>query len=133
MSTESPPPTFGEQLRAARKRASLTQDEAAKMFGVSKSLWRQWEDGRSVPDNDATVITQERVISLISPNFPERLKAVRKFAKLTQTQAANLIGVSVVTLLNWEHNKRLPPQDCERISVERIFDVLSRIKIGRDT
>lgn len=129
MSTESPPPTFGEQLRAARKRAGLTQDEAAKLFGVSKSLWRQWEDGRSQPENDATVITQERVISLISPNFPERLKAVRKFAKMNQKQAADVIGVSSRTVWLWEQNERIPPVHDERLSKERIIDVLVKIAV----
>jgi transcriptional regulator with XRE-family HTH domain len=133
MSTESPPPTFGEQLRAARKRAGLTQDEAAKLFGVSKSLWRQWEDGRSEPDTDATVITQEKAVCLLAQSFPERLKAVRKFAKLSQTQAAKAIGVSYGTLWHWENGSRTPPTNAERLTKERLLQFLEQVPIRKNT
>lgn len=38
----------------------------------------------------------------------EGVRAIRERTKLSQTDFANLIGVSVKTLQNWEQNRRRP-------------------------
>lgn len=40
---------FGEQLRAARKAASMTQDEVGALVGVGGGQVRLWEQGKSLP------------------------------------------------------------------------------------
>lgn len=40
---------FGEKLRRARKRTSLSQSEAAKMCGVKLASLQNWEQGRYEP------------------------------------------------------------------------------------
>ena len=44
----------------------------------------------------------------MSENFGARLKALRKKAGLTQSQLADKIGVSLLTLFRWEKNERQP-------------------------
>ncbi len=39
---------------------------------------------------------------------PPNIKAIRKNAKATQQEFANMIGVSVGTLRNWEQGRRIP-------------------------
>lgn len=41
---------IGKRVRAARRRASLTQDKLAERLGITKSAVSQWESGRTVPD-----------------------------------------------------------------------------------
>ncbi len=41
--------SFGEQLRKARKKASLTQQEAASLLDVSKRTLGNWEDDKHKP------------------------------------------------------------------------------------
>jgi len=41
--------SFGEQLRKARKKASLTQEEAASLLDVSKRTLGNWEDDKHMP------------------------------------------------------------------------------------
>lgn len=41
-----------DQLRDARRKAGLTQEQAAQLIGVSKSTWAGYEIGNSRPDAD---------------------------------------------------------------------------------
>lgn len=41
---------FGRRMKAARKRADLTQDKLAEKFGITKSAVSQWESGSTLPD-----------------------------------------------------------------------------------
>lgn len=128
MSTESPPPTFGELLRAARKRAGLTQDEAAKLFGVSKGLWWNWEKDRVLPPCDSEYLTQESVVEVFAPSFGDKLKYARAGAGYSQEQAARKLGVSRTTLWSWEKNESLPPKFAERPTRENLIALLNRAK-----
>lgn len=40
----------GQRIKAARKRAKLTQDQLAGKFEITKSAVSQWETGSTVPD-----------------------------------------------------------------------------------
>jgi transcriptional regulator with XRE-family HTH domain len=55
--------TVGEQLRAARERAGLTQAQAAKVEGVSKRLWEYWEKNQKLPPAERDAITRERLLA----------------------------------------------------------------------
>ena len=43
-----------EQIKAVRKKAGLTQAEAAELIGYSKRAWQDWEQGRK-PMRDAAM------------------------------------------------------------------------------
>ena len=78
------PPLTDEQLaqfervpnvKAIRERLRLTQKQFAEMFGLSLSVVRDWEQGRSIPDQAARTL-----LKVIDRN-PEAVKqALRKKA-----------------------------------------------------
>jgi len=41
---------IGENIQSLRKRAGLTQEEAADIAGTSRQTFSKWETGESVPD-----------------------------------------------------------------------------------
>lgn len=41
-----------DQIRDARRKAGMTQEQAAQLIGVSKSTWAGYETGNSRPDAD---------------------------------------------------------------------------------
>lgn len=43
-----------EQIKAVRKKAGLTQAQAAELIGYSKRAWQDWEQGRK-PMRDAAM------------------------------------------------------------------------------
>lgn len=47
-------PTFGSRLRRMRKHLGFTQDQAARMCGVSTRGWRRWEKDECLPELDRT-------------------------------------------------------------------------------
>lgn len=42
--------TLGEKLKAARKKAGLSQDELAKKLSVSRQAITKWENNKGIPD-----------------------------------------------------------------------------------
>lgn len=55
--------------------------------------------------------------------FPTTLKTARLAAGLTMEQAADLLGVTRMTIHNWEAGKRTPPAD----PVLTQADILARV------
>lgn len=126
MKEPSSTPSYGDQLRDARKAAGLTQKEAAEMFGVSKTTWITWESGESTPPADNEVVTQEALLDGLAPTFGEKLEAIRKRAKVTQAGLAVRVGVSAATVAYWEKNERLPRREADAISQGRLIQRLRR-------
>lgn len=44
-------PTFGDQLRGARERRRMTQQQLADVIGVDRKTVDNWENGRTSPRN----------------------------------------------------------------------------------
>ena len=42
--------TLGEKLKAARKKAGLSQEELAKKLSVSRQAITKWENNKGIPD-----------------------------------------------------------------------------------
>ena len=58
---------IGEKIKAKRRERDLTQEELAKILGVSKAAVSKWETDESYPD--ITLLTQ----------IPKHLKYLRKY------------------------------------------------------
>ena len=56
---------FGEALKELRLEKELTQNEAAKLLGITQAMWSAYEVGKSRPDLD-TIISIARVLK-VSP------------------------------------------------------------------
>lgn len=55
-------------------------------------------------------------------NFPENLRKARKEHGLTQNELAEGIGVSRVTVTEWENNTRYP-------TIDRLYDIAKFLEI----
>jgi transcriptional regulator with XRE-family HTH domain len=58
------------KLRAAREKAGLTVELAAKAAGVSPRTWAHWEAGNRLPPAERDAITRERLIARLSERAP---------------------------------------------------------------
>lgn len=54
---------YGDQLRAARERAGLTQAAFAAKKGVSKRLVEYWEKNEKLPPRERDALTRERLLA----------------------------------------------------------------------
>jgi transcriptional regulator with XRE-family HTH domain len=55
--------TYQQQLKEARIRAKLTQDEAARLVGVKERTWGSWERGTHDPteENLRAIVSQLQI------------------------------------------------------------------------
>ena len=74
------------EFRSARKALDLTQDQVARVLGVSPPTIRKWEAGPNC--STSTKVNGAAAVYMAALN-------------LTQTQAAPLWGVSLSTLQRW--------------------------------
>lgn len=56
--------TFGEMLKAFRKRRGLTQQQLATGIGMHRNAISRWEQGNFLPENKGTVLELARVLRL---------------------------------------------------------------------
>jgi transcriptional regulator with XRE-family HTH domain len=58
---------FAKKLVRARKRAHLTQAQAAKLVGVIPNTFARWERGERIPPSEAEILTRERILRILRP------------------------------------------------------------------
>lgn len=116
------------QLRNARTKAVLTQDEVAEKLEVTAQTVRNWEVGRSEPSAthkqalsriygiqtaELVGLNNRKGLTAVAPFTrvvadPERLKIARQRSGLRQRQAANQSGMSPETLGRYERGIATP-------------------------
>lgn len=85
----------GEQIRAARERRRMTQQELADELGVSLRTVSNWERGESIPRNRAGAIEEFLSISESLPEFGE-MALRRRLGELAKQRREEL-GMSART------------------------------------
>jgi len=118
-----------KQIKALRKKLSLTQADLAKRLGVSTSTVTAWERGKATPGRQArkalkdlmrapAAATRQAPPSTppASELTPAQISELRKKAGLSQAQLAARLGVSPNTVSNWETGNTTP----RRSSVEKL-------------
>lgn len=100
-------------LRAARKKAGLSQTALAELIKADRqAVWR-WETGDRVPQ--VSTITKLAQALAISPQLligePTTLAELRASRGLTQSQLAEKIGVSRVAYSHYETGRRAPDDE----------------------
>jgi hypothetical protein len=87
-----PPPPEAVLLEAARKARRLTPAQAARLAGVSVSLWRQYENGYATPAKDLRVEKSAPPDTYARMAYPLGITGdmVRKQAPLRQDAATEL-------------------------------------------
>ena len=105
--------TLAEMIRTYRKEKGYTQEQLAKMIGVSANNISIWERGTFAPSarNSGKLfellgITPESYLANIlgqnKMRFGEQLKAYRKAKGYTQKDLAEKIGTTLLTISVWE-------------------------------
>ncbi len=117
----------GERIRLIRKTLGLTQAEMGEKIGRSWKTINRWEAGeRDIPDTALKLISQVFGVSYEwlktgqgemwekREKFPmsvgERIKQLREFLGLTQTEFASRIGLTYKMLGLYERGKYEPPE-----------------------
>ena len=87
---------FGEKLRLARKRKKLTQEELAKLVGVSKRTIVNYESGEIYPKGRKMYTTLAKTLGLstnylLSEDEEFILDATEEYGSLGEMQARRLL------------------------------------------
>jgi transcriptional regulator with XRE-family HTH domain len=114
----------GEQIRAARERLRMTQQELAEELGVSLRTVSNWERGESVPRNRAGAIVDVLGIQEEVPEFGEKA-LLRRLGQLAKQQR-EILGMgrpsmakeaglgSDKTIIQFEFGRTLPRGTSQR-------------------
>ncbi len=107
------------ELRVRRIRAGLTQLAAAEQLGVSAWTVRQWEAGNHTPRAER-LPELARVLGCEPSDLveaPTNLADYRTLAGLTQSDLAAQLGVSRMTVAQWESGLMpIAPRHHERLA-----------------
>lgn len=105
------PETVGDHLRVQRLSQKLLQKEVAEQVGVDKTTIANWEANATQPGFEY----MPAIIRFLgynplraAKNGTERLVLGRTALGLSQTEAANRIGVHPSTVARWERGEREP-------------------------
>lgn len=131
---------FGEQMKEARRRKGLTQEDLAKQISVSRSTVSHWEIGRKVPEKEfidrltqlleeefsfdqeeeAEGFHEEAIVSREVTSAEEDSLVIRKLPKkqvsLTVCIAAICAAILLTSLVWWIVFRIWTQQNVERIS-----------------
>ena len=131
---------FGEQMKEARRRKGLTQEDLAKQMSVSRSTVSHWEIGRKVPETEfidrltqlleedfafdkeeeAESFHEEAIVSREVTSAEENPSVIHKLQKkhvsLKACIAAICAAILLTSLVWWIVFRIWTPQDVERIS-----------------
>ena len=132
--------SFGEQMKEARRRKGLTQEDLAKQMSVSRSTVSHWEIGRKVPEKEfidrltqlleedfsfdqeeeAEGFHEEAIVSREVTSAEEDSLVIRKLPKkqvsLMVCIAAICAAILLTSLVWWIVFRIWTPQNVERIS-----------------
>lgn len=129
------------RLRELQRAEKLTQQELADIAEVSKRTIQNWEDGTSnIKPEKAEKLADYFGVSVgyllgyddNDINQMNRLKELRKEKGLTQTDLAELLEVTKLTIHNWENGVSSIKSDRLKTLCE-IFDVDAPYLLGYNT
>ena len=131
---------FTEQMKEARKRRGLTQEDLAKLMIVSRSTVSHWEIGRKMPEKEflerleqvleeefivdqeegSEVMSEEAIESLEVPSIEENSSVIPAHAEkqisLKVCIAAICAAILLTSLVSWFVLRNWTSQDVERIN-----------------
>ena len=109
--TELDPRTLEEHIKRCRLIRGLTQNEAAKVLGVSPATVVNWETGNIEPSIKSTCAILRWLGYDPYPEprtLPERMLAKRRGTGWSVNDAARRLGVDAGTWAAWERGVRIP-------------------------
>ena len=140
--------TLAQKLAALRKNAGLNMSELAEKIGVSRSLISKYEKGERMPGREVLVLLSEfygvsvdallgtgashSVEFEVNGDIADRLKRLRKQAKLSQAELADILHVHQTAVSHWETDRATPDKDCLLLLAE-FFNVSVDYLLGNDS
>ena len=125
------------KIKEIRKRAGITQKEAAQILGVALRTLQDWEGGKRTPHNLAeveskldavTALTREGINSLLQD--PDNIEWVLAAKKEKDAKAASKWGSNGLTFqANWE---RIPQEIKESLTGAQLGVLVDIIKAAYD-
>jgi DNA-binding transcriptional regulator YiaG len=103
-----------KEIRAKRKALMLTQAQLAEKIGVTKETIRTWEHGINKPNFEhydklySFFDKHNKEIEEVRKVKGSSLRNLREELGLSQNRLADFLGVSKVTVGNWERNRHEP-------------------------
>ncbi|MDZ7914835.1 MAG: helix-turn-helix transcriptional regulator [Rhodococcus sp. (in: high G+C Gram-positive bacteria)] len=109
-----------DRLRELRVRAGLSADDLAAKVGASRQAVSTWETGRSTPPPAALGRIADALHTSVSalvpiPESQLKLSDLRVHAALSQSDAAQRVGVSTTVLADIERGRK--PETVERVKL----------------
>jgi transcriptional regulator with XRE-family HTH domain len=120
----SPLQTRGERIRRARREAGFTQDQLAKMAGVSKSAVSQWEGGdikKITADNFLAMAKALNVNAIWLPSGKGPMRQQQTQSESGQQQAQ--IGCGQKTPHGQPEQERYPVPPEKQVPLIKLTDV----------
>lgn len=122
------------KLKELRKLARLSQQEVASFLGITSQAYGHYERGDRTPDPQTLKKLAEyfgvTVDYLLQSENNLRLKQLRKERKLTQTDVANVLGITYQAYAHYEKGRHQPdPQSLKKLA--DFFDVSVDYLLGR--
>jgi DNA-binding transcriptional regulator YiaG len=128
-----------EKIRAERERLDVTAADYAELIGVSMITIYAWENGRSRPRaaqlkrlEDVYGISKEAAWKKLGIEeidlggfSPEMVGSERKRLGLSAKHYADLMGVSMLTVYNWEKGRAFP-RDAQLTRWKKIKGITKR-------
>jgi transcriptional regulator with XRE-family HTH domain len=115
----------GQEIKAQRKAAGLSQAALAEKVGVTQAAISSWETGRVVPPQKQMEALERFFgrghVPTTSPSqdYGEWLRGRREAASLSREQLAAESGVSAVQIYNIETGRTVNPRSNTREALER--------------
>lgn len=108
---------FGERLRVLRKQKGLTQEELAKLSGISVHCIASYELNTRSPKIPTIIklalffgVSSDMLLGLADMPVPTEtsIQILRKKCGFTQKELAEQLGVSQQAVAKWENNVAFP-------------------------
>ena len=95
--------TLGEQIKNAREKKNLSQEELAFQLGVSRQAVSKWENGSSLPQS----INKEMVTKILNIELEENMITTNDKIGLRELLGWIIaIILAIIFLVAWIHNKK---------------------------
>lgn len=91
-----------EDIKVARKRLGLSQQDLAEKIGVSKNTVYNYEQGKKIPESKITILRDILLSDHNTPTESEAFRIIRMNLQLTQAEIAERLGVHPRTIINYE-------------------------------
>ncbi|MBR3871035.1 MAG: helix-turn-helix transcriptional regulator [Clostridia bacterium] len=111
--------TLGEQIKNAREKKNLSQEDLAFQLGVSRQAVSKWENGSSLPHS----INKTMLSKILGIELEENIITANNKPRLRELLAWIIaIVLSIIFLVTWIHNKTPETPDVPSIKKITFYD-----------